>query len=303
MSWVFLSDPLVYKLKKPVRYPFLDFTTLEARRLNCGREVELNRRLAHDVYLGVVPLTLAADGSRFEIDGKGSIVDWLVRMRRLPTQRMLDAAIRNGTASTADIEQLARCLTQFYRGARKIKMGADTYRSLFAQGMEANRAELLRPVYGLCAEQVERITTAQHRYLAAGTSLQQRALADRIVDAHGDLRPEHICLTAEPAIIDCLEFNADFRVLDPVDELAYLAVECERLGAGRIGDEILNRSLEMSRDAPGPELVRFYKSYRACLRAKIAVWHIDDHSIRDTEKWRNRANEYLALGERYADLR
>jgi aminoglycoside phosphotransferase family enzyme len=121
------------------------------------------------------------------------------------------------------------------------------------------------------------------------------------VDAHGDLRPEHICLTAEPAIIDCLEFNPDFRVLDAVDELSYLAMECERLGGGRIGDEVLHRYLEASGDTPAPELIWFYKSYRACLRAKIAVWHIDDHAIRDTEKWRKRATEYLALGERYAD--
>ncbi|MBI3915832.1 MAG: hypothetical protein HY322_02345 [Betaproteobacteria bacterium] len=105
MSWVFLADALVYKLKKPVRYEFLDFSTLEARRLNCQREVELNRRLAPDVYRGTVPLTLRSDGS-LRLGGPGTTIEWLVEMRRLPADRMLDAAIRSHSVEPADVRAL-----------------------------------------------------------------------------------------------------------------------------------------------------------------------------------------------------
>jgi len=99
---------------------------------------------------------------------------------------------------------------------------------------------------------------------------------------------------------DCLEFKREFRLLDPADELAFLAMECDRLGAALLGDRILQGCLDASGDAPADTLIWFYKTYRACLRAKIAIWHITDHEIRDTGKWRRRAQEYLALAERYA---
>jgi aminoglycoside phosphotransferase family enzyme len=299
LSWVFLGTR-VYKFKKPVRYAFLDFTTLELRRQNCEREVNLNRRLAPEVYLGVVPLTLESTGE-LKIDGKGNTVEWLVEMKRLPADRMLDASIRAGTVTQHDIQTLVRRLVSFYRNAERVATDAQAYRASFATGVTSNRAELLQPRYGLPSAPIERVTAAQLRFLERqGAALDERARDNRIVDAHGDLRPEHIFLNDEPKIIDCLEFKREFRLLDPVDELSFLAMECERLGAGGIGDRILGGYLAASGDAPPDRLVWFYKAYRACLRAKIAIWHIADHEIRDTEKWRKRASDYLALAERYA---
>ncbi|MBI4204663.1 MAG: hypothetical protein HY527_06525 [Betaproteobacteria bacterium] len=300
MSWVFLTGERVYKLKKPVRYAFLDFSTLEARRRNCEREVRLNRRLAADVYYGIVALVMTGDG-RLRLDGDGPVVDWLVKMRRLPAQRMLDAAIRANTVRAEDIRKLTRFLTDFYQRSAPVEMGAAEYRARFADDIRANRAELIAPHYELSAPQVERLADAQHRFLRQhGDVLERRAHDEKIIDAHGDLRPEHICLTVEPRIIDCLEFKREFRLLDPVDELAYLAMECERLGAGSVGDQILRQYLDTTGDAPPDELIRFYKAFRACLRARIAIWHIADHEVRDTEKWRRRANDYLQLAESYA---
>lgn len=301
MSWVFLSAEHVYKLKKPVRHAFLDFTTLESRRQNCEREVQLNRRLARDIYLGVVPLTLTAD-DRLELGGKGPVVEWLVEMRRLPAQRMLDRAIRSGTVSAGDIRRLTGLLAHFYLRAERVEMSAAAYYGTFVEGIEENHAQLTEPRYGLSAPQVGRLTEAQMRFLARrGAMLEQRARDGRIVDAHGDLRPEHICLTDEPRIIDCLEFKREFRLLDPADELAYLAMECERLGAAAIGEEILDQCLAAGADRPPAALISFYKTFRACLRAKIAIWHIADHEIRDIDRWRRRANDYLALAERYTN--
>lgn len=300
MSWVFLADQLVYKLKKPVRYDFLDFSTVEARRRNCARELRLNRRLAADVYLGVVPLVLTPAG-RLQLGGKGTVVDWLVRMRRLPAHRMLDAAIRSGMVSGVDIARIANLLTDFYRHSKPVAMSATAYRKRYANGVRDDHAELVKPGYGLPARRIDRLAGALQRFIAGKSDLlAQRARNGKIIDAHGDLRPEHICLTAEPKVIDCLEFNRGFRLLDPVDELAYLAMECERLGATDVGDRILHQYLETAGDAVSEALIWFYKSYRASLRARIAIWHIADHELRDADRWRRRALDYLELAETHA---
>jgi aminoglycoside phosphotransferase family enzyme len=299
MSWVFLNDAFVYKLKKPVRYPFLDFSTLEARRLDCEREVQLNRRLAADVYYGVVPLVLRVDGI-LQLDGTGPVVDWLVKMRRLPAHRMLDAAIASKTVSDADILGLGRILTGFYRRSSPVAMRAFDYRKRFEDGIRANQEELAKPQFKLDLPQVEHLARAQLAFIGERSALlEMRARENRIIDAHGDLRPEHICLTPDPVIIDCLEFNREYRLLDPVDELAYLAMECERLGAAAVGDQVLRKYLAAANDDPPAALIWFYKAFRACLRAKIAIWHIADHQVRDTDKWRQRAADYLELAVSY----
>ena len=297
MSWVFLTAELVYKLKKPVRYEFLDFSTLEARRRNCEREVRLNRRLAADVYYGIVPLVMRSDG-HLQLGGEGPVVDWLVKMRRLPAHRMLDAAISSDTVSAEDIRRLSHVLTDFYQRSAPVAMSAAEYRRRFEDDIRANQVELTKPYYELSMLQVHRLIQAQQSFLARnGALLERRARDDKIVDAHGDLRPEHICLTPEPRIIDCLEFKRKFRLLDPVDELAYLAMECERLGAARVGDQVLQQHLDATGDAVPEELTWFYKTFRACLRARIAIWHIADHEVQDTDKWRRRAQDYLGLAE------
>jgi len=299
MSWVFLSDEFVYKLKKPVRYEFLDFSTVEARRRNCEREVGLNRRLAAGVYCGVVPLVMHNDG-RLQLDGEGPVVDWLVKMRRLPAHRMLDAAIRSKTVSGDDILRLSRVLTGFYRRSAPVAVSAFDYRKRFEDDIRANLAELAKPQFKLSLPQVEQLARAQLDFIdERGALLELRAREHRIIDAHGDLRPEHICLTPEPVIIDCLEFKREYRLLDPADELAYLAMECERLGAASVGGQVLRQYLEAANDVPADALIWFYKAFRACLRAKIAIWHITDHEVRDTNKWRQRAFDYLGLAQSY----
>ncbi|WP_036250886.1 hypothetical protein [Methylobacter sp. BBA5.1] len=299
MSWVFLTERLVYKLKKPVKYDYLDFSTLEARHKNCEREIRLNRRLAGHVYLGTVPLTLEADGS-LRLDGEGQVVDWLVRMRRLPEERMLDVAIRAGTVDAEDVRKVSQVLARFYRDSPALTISPAEYRRRFEADIQSNLTELSDAGYALPGAQVAQLAAAQRRFLTEqGRLLEQRARDGRIIDAHGDLRPQHICLLPAPVIIDCLEFNRQFRILDPVDELAYLALECERLGVPAIGDQVLAYYTTATGDACPAELIGFYKAFRACLRAKIAVWHTVDHDIRDHRRWLDLAGSYLALAEQY----
>jgi aminoglycoside phosphotransferase family enzyme len=178
-------------------------------------------------------------------------------------------------------------------------MNAADYRRRFEEGIRANQMELAMPYSGLDVRRIDLLTRALLHFPGSndGDELERRAADGRIVDAHGDLRPEHICLTPEPVIIDCLEFNEAFRLLDPVDELAYLAIECERLGAAAVGASVLQRYLDATGDRATHQLIRFYKAYRACLRAKLAIWHIPDHGTRHVEMWRRRARDYLALAE------
>ena len=300
MSWVFLTSRLAYKLKKPVRYKFLDFSTLESRHRTCEREVHLNRRLAEAVYIGIVPLIILKN-RHLRLGGGGTIVDWLVKMRRLPARCMLDAAIRNQTVDPKAIDRVGDLLTGFYRRSAPIAMSAPEYRQRLEDDIRANQRELGTPHFELPVAQIDRVTRAQLAFLKKnGEIVAQRARDGRIIDAHGDLRPEHICLTSRPVIIDCLEFNRGLRLLDPVDELCYLAMECERLGAAAVGERILHRYFEATGDAVPEELAWFYKAFRACVRAKIAIWHIADHEVRDIDKWRGRAGQFLDLAERYA---
>jgi aminoglycoside phosphotransferase family enzyme len=299
MSWVFLTDGFAYKLKKPVRYDFLDFSTLEARRGYCDEELRLNRRLAPDVYLGLVALVLNADG-HLQLGGEGSVIDWLVKMRRLPMQRMLDYAIRHGTVSAQDIDRVAARLAGFYRSCAPIAIEPEEYRRRFLVHIDAHQQELTQSAYRLPAARINDVCAALRKALQdIAASLDERVRAGKIVEGHGDLRPEHVCLNPELSIIDCLEFSRDLRITDACDEIGYLALECERLGARSLGETLMRNYRDLSNDRPAAALVHFYQSYRALLRATIAIRHVNEDQFRYSPEWTRRALAYLTLAERH----
>jgi aminoglycoside phosphotransferase family enzyme len=295
MAYVFLGDRHAYKLKKPVRHDELDFSTPELRRRDCEEEVRLNRRLAPDVYLGVVRLCF--DPARgLSLGGAGDAIDWLVWMRRLPADRMLDELIRCGKVEARDVRDAARALAVFYAKAPPIDLGAPAYRRRLEDGLRGDLQELCRPEFALPRGQVERACREQLALLAQRAELfDQRVSERRIVEGHGDLRPEHICLVSEPVIIDCLEFSRELRIADPADELSFLGLECERLGRPEVGRWFLDAYSEVTGDRPPEPLLRFHRAYRALRRAKIAAWHLLDPGVRDREPWRARARDYLDL--------
>ena len=300
LAWVFLTDRHAYKLKKPVRYPFLDFTTLAARRRDAEEEVRLNRRLARGVYLGVAPLGLSATGV-LALEADGVPVDWLVKMRRLPRTGMLDFAIAARRVDAAALDGVTGLLAAFYGAAKSIVFAPGDYHRRFEREIRMNARATAEPRYGLPSAVISATEAALRRFLERRADLlEARAAAGRIVEGHGDLRPEHVCLGPPPVIIDCVEFNRDFRLLDPADELAYLGMECERLGDRTIGPALLARYGILTGDHPPAALVDFYKSVRAMLRAKLAAWHLDDRTVAYPSQWFNRAQAYLALAERYA---
>jgi len=301
-SWVFLTDQHAYKLKKPVQGCGFDFRSIEERRRNALAELHLNRRLAPSVYIGVLPLTCEVDG-RLKVAGLGVPVDWLVKMRRLDANEMLDGRIARGNWHHAELEALAHRLAGFFATARRVQL---TFPQLLARiraelGTTVNAFEMAgEPQLRTAAERIARRLEAFLR--RRGDLLRQRIRSRRLVDGHGDLRPEHVYLKGEPCIIDCLEFRADLRELDPVSELAYLALECRRLGGPDITRRLLRRYRSRTRDKAPPEILRFYTGFNALVRARIAVQHLSEPGTRTSKEWANRAVAYLEIGDRESRL-
>jgi aminoglycoside phosphotransferase family enzyme len=299
MSWVFLTPQHVFKLKKPVRYDYLDFSTLAARKMYCEEELRLNPSLAPGVYLDVVPLARDAAGNT-RVEGPGTVIDWLVKMHRLPAERMLDFLIERHALEPADVHAVAESLAHFYKSSKPIGLRGDEYRDLYANKIRVNRAGLRDPVYELPADLINAVHDTQEEFLARLPELFDRRAEDgRIVEGHGDLRPEHVCLQSPPVIFDRLEFNRAFRIIDTADELAYLAMECERLGAPQLESELFGVYRRITGDHPSPQLVCFYKAHRACVRARLAIWHLRDQEKSTWPRWRAVAGEYLQIAQGY----
>jgi aminoglycoside phosphotransferase family enzyme len=294
MSWVFLAGDRVYKLKKPVRFPYLDFSTLALREAACRAELHLNRRLAPDVYLGVVPLVTSPQG--LSVGGSGTIVDWLVVMRRLDESQTLEHRIQGGCIEAWQLDRLAATLVQFYRRAIPVPSHTVRYLSDWRRNISYNRQVLLDPRLGCPAGLVSRVDGVQREFLNRRHKLLERRVRERrIIDGHGDLRPEHIWLGDPAKIIDCLEFNPRLRAVDPVDEIAFLSLECERLGAAWAGEQIKRRVLAGLHDGQSEELFLFYRCHRATLRARLAIAHLLEPNPRTPDKWPRLARIYLRI--------
>jgi len=299
-AWVFLAGEHAYKLKKPAVNPLTDLRSLDARRSSCEEELRLNRPLAADVYLDVVPLVATAN-RELRVGGEGKVVDWLVRMRRLPRTLMLDRLIVSRAAAPALLSALGLWLAQFYRHQPRAAFDPDQYVERVAQQIRSDRHALFAPELKLDDHHIQSALAAM--WCAAARleqELRERARAGRIVEAHGDLKPEHICLTDPPCVIDALEFPRDLRTLDPAEELSYLWIECERLGGAQAAAYVLEGYCRASEDPVSERLLNFYRSRQAMVRAKIVAWHLLDPVVMGREPWRDLAHVYLTTAESYA---
>ena len=294
MSWVFLAGDNAYKLKKPVRFPYLDYSTLAKRETACRAELALNRRLAPDVYQQVVALTQSPRG--LSLGGAGEIVDWLVVMRRLDESLTLESTIAAGRLAAWQLDRVVTTLVAFYRRAEGAFVAPEIYLANWQRSLATNKRILLDPRLALPAGLIGRIDAAQRRFLNVRARLiAARVRGRHIVDGHGDLRPEHIFLGDPITIIDCLEFNAGLRAVDPFDEIAYLCVECDRLGAPWASRYIRRRAIHALRDHLSDELFTFYRCHRATLRARLSIAHLLEANPRTPEKWPRLARTYLRI--------
>lgn len=297
MSWVFLTAERVYKLKKPMHRDLADLRTLDARYQNCAEELRLNRRLGGTTYIGVERLGMARE--RQLCLGHGVTVDWLVVMHRLPDTAMLDVQIKAGCVDYGAVAHAAAVLVGFYQRSTAVEMAAGQYQLRLEHTLRYNHRTLV--TYPVAQQQLQRILSRQLTFIdRRSVLLNDRAQRGMIVETHGDLRPEHVCLVDPPVMIDCLEFSRNLRIQDRVDELSFLAMECRHLGDNVVEDILFTLYTQQTGDKPAPMLLAFYKAHRACVRARLCVSHLDDSPVENHPYWLEKAGRYLTMAEDFS---
>jgi len=273
ISWVFLGADDAFKVKKPVSLGFLDFSTKEKRREACEAEVRLNRRLAPDVYRGVLPVTLDSLG-RHRFGGEGDPVDWAVSMKRLADSHRADARLERGELTGEDIERVAGRVARFHHECGPSEAArpfgtVEAIRFNVLENFEQTSSTIHRY---LDAKRVKELEAWQLRFLEERRSLfEERLRTGRIRDGHGDLRLEHVYLDERDiTILDCIEFNDRFRYADVCADVVFLAMDLAWHGRVDLAERFLARYAREAGDYDLYPLVDFYQSYRAFVRGKIA---------------------------------
>jgi len=303
ISLVFIADAFVYKVKKPVNFGFLDFTSLENRAHACRQEVLLNRRLAPEIYEGVLPVVF--DGFRHRVGaGHGEVVDHAVKMRRIPEERLMKAVFARGELNGEDVERVARVLADFHRTAQR-SPEIDAFGR--AEAFRVNTDENFAQVEKYCGtsidqplfEALRQWTVAFYRDHAA--LFEERIAAGRVRDCHGDLHMEHICLSDGIPIFDCIEFNDRFRYGDTLADVAFLMMDLDYHGGAAFSNLFWEAYRRFAEEGEGEELLTFYKVYRAFVRGKVISFQLDDPGIEAFEKEKavRSARAYFELAGSY----
>jgi aminoglycoside phosphotransferase family enzyme len=304
ISYVFLADDYVYKIKKPVDMGFLDYSTLEKRLYYCRKEVELNRRLCPDAYLGVVPVT--NDNGRYTIDSKGNVEEYAVKMRRLPQDAMMDSLLQKNKVTPQMVKDVAALVAAFHQkaatGEEINKLGG---LDAVIQNTSENFAQTEK-YFGIIMtpETYQRIKDYTEEFIKANTLLfRKRAAEGRIRDCHGDLHAAHICFYKGICIYDCIEFIDRLRYTDVAAEVAFLAMDLDHYRRVDLSKIFVDAYVKASGDKELLKLLNFYKCYRAYVRGKVNCFQYDDPQIPDKEKDKiiATAASYFRLAESYIE--
>ncbi|QWV98988.1 AAA family ATPase [Geomonas nitrogeniifigens] len=302
VSFIFITDHFVYKVKKAVDYGFLDFTTLDRRRFYCGEEVRLNRRLCPEVYLGVVELRETAEGAGF--NGGGKVVDYAVKMKRLPQERMLDHLLGEGAVCAADMVRIAQAVASFHAGAeRSPQIDACASPGAIGENWEQNFRQSA-PFVGstLPAGELAGIRQWVDAFLSGNKTLFHTRIAGGFIrDCDGDLHSGNICLTDPVCIFDCIEFNEKFRHIDTAADLAFLLMDLEYAGRADLSRALLAAYCEASGDRGMAPLLDFYKAQRAFVRGKVTSLRLAQpgQSPEESAAVRTAARRYFRLSRGY----
>ena len=298
MSFVFLTDDYVYKVKKPVDLGYLDYTTLDKRHFYCQREVELNQRLCPDVYLDVAPITRSR-GDIF-VGGQGETIEYAVKMHRLPQEAMMDVLLANNQVSVEMVTRVAQKLVGFHQKAEtNATISAFGDLDAIRQNAEENFTQTERYIdKTIPPKKYQHIKDYTNNFIEKNASLFHKRIVDsRIRDCHGDLHAAHICFTNGICIYDCIEFNDRFRYCDVASEIAFLAMDLDHYGRVDLSRSFVNAYMDKSRDMELLELLNFYKCYRAYVRGKVEGFKLGDPHISREEKTR-----ILAIAKSYFKL-
>jgi aminoglycoside phosphotransferase family enzyme len=304
MSVIFLTDGYVYKVKKAVNLGYLDYTTLDNRKCFCEQEVKLNSRLCGGVYLGVVPIIFA--GGKIVLGGKDRAIEYAVKMRRLPQDRMMDALLAKNRVTTEMITLVAEKVAEFHNRAETnpvISKFGTTDAITF--NTEENFSQTENYIgRTISFAQYRRINQYTRDFIKNKTVLFRQRVADgKIKDCHGDLHAQHICFTDGICIYDCIEFNNRFRYVDVAAEVSFLSMDLDHWGHPELSRQFVAAYVAKSGDRELPKLLNFYKCYFAYVRGKVCGFKLSDSlvSAEDKDKALEDAKQYFALAESYIE--
>ena len=302
ISWIFLAGKFVYKIKKPVDFGFLDFSTPDRRKFYCDEEVRLNRRLCPDIYLGVIPVREADGGASFHGDGK--TIDYAVKMVRLPEERMADRLLVRGELRPDDVKRIAATVADFHgRAAGGAELGSYGSLQSIRRNWEENFAQTDEFAGStMPARDLLMIREWVEGFMAGNAGLfNERVEGGFIRECDGDLHLENICLTERVCIFDCIEFNNRFRFIDTAADIAFLLMDLEFYGRRDLAAIFLNEYLAISYDIGALLLVNFYRIHRAFVRGKVESFRLKDPGIPEREKQeaREKARRYFRLARGY----
>lgn len=298
ISHIFLTGKYVYKVKKPVDFGFLDFSTLEKREFYCERELELNRRLCEDMYLEVVPIN-ERDG-RIKVKGKGEPVEYAVKMRELPQDRIMTKLLEEDEVDEKLINRIAEKIADFHSNAEtndeiNENGSVETIKLNWDENFDQTRVFIGRTID---KEQFEKIEQKINEFIEKNKNLfEERIAAGKIRDCHGDLYSKNIFVTKKIYIFDCIEFNDRFRYSDVASDVAFFTMDLDFHGKEDLSNYFIEKYLEYLEDPGMLKLLSFYKCYRAYVRGKVTSFELDDPSISESEKTKARK-----LAKRYFDL-
>lgn len=302
VSFIFVTDRFVYKVKKPVNFGFLDFTTLDRRRFYCGEEVRLNSRLCPDLYLGVVEVRQTPEGAGFY--GSGTVIDYAVKMNRLPEDRMLDRLLAEGKVGVDEMVQIAEVIAPFHLKARRAAeidacgdaaVISGNWRENFRQAAHFIGTTITSAEFAELKQWVERF------FEENGELFRARIAGGFIRECDGDLHSGNICLADRVCIFDCIEFNDRFRYIDTAADLSFLLMDLEYSGRPDLSAALLERYRELTGDPGTGALLDFYKMYRAFVRGKVITLRLGEPGLPQAEhdELAQRARRYFRLARGY----
>lgn len=307
VSWIFLTDSHAYKIKKPVNFGFLNFSTIDRRRFYCNEEVRLNRRLCPETYEGVVELRETAEGAAFHGDGR--IIDYAVKMKLLPAERMLDQLVKKDQVSVDDFREVARVIADFHRKAATSAAISEFGRLERIMFNWHENFDQVKPFEGtvLSAKELELIRAWCTSFAKENAELFHRRFEEGFIrECDGDIHLENICLVDHRVcIFDCIEFNERFRYCDTTADVAFLLMDLDFHGRHDLADEVIKTYLAESGDTGMMALIDFYKLYRAFIRGKVVSLLMNDSGIsqQELETARAKAIRYFRLARGYIERR
>ncbi len=286
ISFIFLTPEYVYKVKKPVDFGFLDFTTLEKRAFYCKEEVRLNRRLAPSVYLGVVEIT---SNGGIRVGGRGRVVEYAVKMRRLRDETILKEMIKNNTVTEDTIRRIARRIAHFHRhGETNPRISAFGTPEIIRKNTEENFHQTMSFIGRTISDRYyTTIKNYTDTFLRENEGLFAKRVDEGFIkDCHGDIHSDHISVDDGIIIFDCIEFNERFRYSDTVSDIAFLSMDLDYYNRDDLSGVLEEEYFSTLNDRDGRGLSDFYKCYRAYVRGKVDGFKVDEAEVPDGERKR-----------------